>query len=160
MWMLREKTGMTFDLPTEAQWEYACRAGTTTALNSGKDLTSKGRCPNMDEVGRYAHNQTADVGGYKQHTTVGSYLPNAWGLYDMHGNVWEWCLDWGSATLGTAAETDPLGPAEGTRPRRVVRGGSWSYGANGCRSAFRSDSHTEGVHRTLGFRIAVLPTAP
>jgi formylglycine-generating enzyme len=149
--VLREKTGMMCDLPTEAQWEYACRAGTTTALNTGKDLTSKGNCINMVEAGRYVHNQSAEVGGYKQHTTVGSYLPNAWDLYDMHGNVWEWCRDWGSPTLGRETAIDPVGAVEGTR--RVVRGGSWSYGANGCRSAFRSDSDVNGVHRTLGFRI-------
>ena len=98
MCKLQEKTGLVFDLPTEAQWEYACRAGTTTALNSGKNLRSTGNDANMGLVGRYSTNGGS---GYSQNcppskgtAKVGSYLPNAWGLYDMHGNVKEWCLDW------------------------------------------------------------------
>lgn len=153
--VLRTKTGLTCDLPTEAQWEYACRAGTTTALNSGQDLTSRGDCPHMAQVARYGHNQTLEVGGYKQHTTVGSYLPNAWGLYDMHGNVGEWCLDWGTDNIGTSPTTNPLGPAEGAR--RAVRGSTWRYGANGGRSASRSTSRTDGLHTTLGLRVAISP---
>ncbi|MCL1921077.1 MAG: InlB B-repeat-containing protein [Kiritimatiellaeota bacterium] len=103
MGKLRAKTGLTFDLPTEAQWEYACRAGTTTALNSGKNLTDEDLCPNLDELGRYYFNWSDGKGsflfyGFEMplygHTKVGMYKPNAWGLYDMHGNVSEWCLDW------------------------------------------------------------------
>lgn len=120
---LRAKTGQTFDLPTEAQWEYACRAGTTTALNTGKNLTSADKDSAMDEAGRYNYNQNDGKGGYSSnHTKVGSYLPNAWGLYDMHGNVWEWCLDWYKSYLGSSAVTDPKGPESGCN--RVVRGGS------------------------------------
>lgn len=133
--MIRAKTGLGFDLPTEAQWEYACRAGTTTALNSGKNLTSTSSGANMNEVGRYAHNQSDGKGGYSSaHTTVGSYNPNEWGLYDMHGNVYEWCLDWyNHASLPDA--TDPVGASSGSR--RVDRGGCWQWDASDCRSARR-----------------------
>ena len=122
-------TGYRFDLPTEAQWEYACRAGTTTALNNGTNLTSeKGECSNLNEVGWYKNNHGS--GGHK---AVGQKRPNNWGLYDMHGNVMEWCRDW--RTFYTGDATDPTGPASGSR--RVNRGGSWDDYASGCRSACR-----------------------
>ena len=159
---LQSKTGLTFDLPTEAQWEYACRLradGTcwTTALNSGKNLTSTSSCPNMAEVGRYYYNQNDGKGGYSQHTKVGSYRPSEMGLYDMHGNVWEWCLDWWGANLNsTAAETDPVGPAAGSR--RLLRGGYWSNSAGGCCSAGRSSYYPSyGNNDGRGFRVACLP---
>ena len=133
--ILRAKIGLVFDLPTEAQWEFACRAGTTTALNSGKNLSGTGSCTNLAEVGRYYYNQNDGKGGYGQHTTVGSYLPNAWGLYDMHGNVYEWCLDWYQGDLGSGAVTEPRGLSWGAY--RVLRGGSWNYYADRCRSAYR-----------------------
>lgn len=134
---LRAKTALDFDLPTEAQWEYACRAGTTTALNSGKDLTRIVSCPNMSEVGRYWDNQHDGRGGYLfGHTEVGSYRPNAWGLYDMHGNVLEWCTDWYVKSLGTEPVTDPVGPTSGTE--RAVCGGGGPYFVQDCRSANRS----------------------
>ena len=142
MGRLREKTDLLFDLPTEAQWEYACRAGTSTSLNSGKNITDLYSCPNMAEVGRYNSNRSDGKGGYDLHTTVGSYRPNAWGLYDMHGNVAEWCRDWIQADLGSAAVTDPKGrPYGSSMGDRVVRGGCWasnegSY-AKSCRSADR-----------------------
>ena len=156
MGVLQQKTGLVFDLPTEAQWEYACRAGTTTALNSGKNLTNAGQDDAMDEVGRYGYNDSDGKGGYSQHTTVGSYLPNAWGLYDMHGNIEEWCLDWGGASIiSTADETDPVGPSSGTE--RVNRGGVWSVIAGGCRSASRSETASSSDYNYWGFRVACYP---
>ena len=158
--VLRAKTGLSFDLPTEAQWEYACRSGTTTALNSGKDLTDCYQCANMTEVGRYYYNNSSsssanadNKGGYAfRHTTVGSYLPNAWGLYDMHGNVTEWCLD-RSGNYAAEAATDPAGPSSGSN--RVQRGGSWYSSALFCRSASRdSDYPSYGYNGYVGFRLA------
>ena len=155
---LRAKTGQTFDLPTEAQWEYACRAGTTTALNTGKNLTSMGKDSAMDEAGRYQYNQKDCKGGYfSYYTRVGSYLPNAWGLYDMHGNVYEWCLDWYQEDLGSSAVTDPVGASSGSD--RVVRGGGWDEEALRCRSAYRHNLGPYGIYRSNygGFRVVLLP---
>jgi len=163
---LRAKAGLPFfDLPTEAQWEYACRAGTTTDLNSGKDLTATDSCPNLAEVGRYNGNKGDGKGGYGEHTKVGCYLPNAWGLYDMHGNVWEWCLDWDS-TYPVVAVTDPVGVASGAR--RMERGGYWNRGAAFCCSFYRGgvgpsyrgsySTSTLGVYYDGdGFRVVCCP---
>jgi formylglycine-generating enzyme required for sulfatase activity len=156
MGRLRQRTGLSFDLPTEAQWEYACRAGTTTALNSGRDLTSTEQDSEMDKVGRYWFNggsnyQADPVNG--AHTGVGLYAPNAWGLYDLHGNVWEWCLDWYQTDLGTARVGDPVGPTSGSR--RVLRGGAWSYGARYCRSADRYWYTPANRSSDIGFRLAL-----
>lgn len=147
---LRTKTGHSFDLPTEAQWEYACRAGTTTALNSGKNLSNVTACSEMNEVGRYSGNK-----GTGEHAVVGSYLPNSWGLYDMHGNVWEWCLDWLALNLGTDPVTDPKGPTSGYNNLRVVKGGDWAKEAKESRSARRSGQGYSGVGNTQGFRVAL-----
>lgn len=164
--VLRAKTSLLFDLPTEAQWEYACRAGTSTALNSGKNLTGMQSCSNMAEVGRYYYNTSDGKGGYTSyHTKVGSYLPNAWGLYDMHGNVLEWCLDWYGG-LSSNDATDPKGANSGSY--RLYRGGSWyyyySYGIYGygyaqyCRSAYRySYSSPSNYNYYIGFRLVCLP---
>ncbi|MBR6021563.1 MAG: formylglycine-generating enzyme family protein, partial [Kiritimatiellae bacterium] len=148
--VLRDKTGLAFDLPTEAQWEYACRAGTATALNSGKNLTDEDRCPEMDEVGRYWYNGGTNGGTIGRHATAGSYAPNAWGLYDMHGNVAEWCLDW-FAWQGEEAATDPVGEADGDY--RSYRGGSWNGYAQHCRSASRNCGSPSHSHDSLGLRL-------
>ena len=155
MGKIRARTGLTFDLPSEAQWEYACRAGTTTALNSGKNLTSTSSDANMAEVGRYYYNSSSGTydgkGQYSQHAVVGSYKPNNWGLYDMHGNVWEWCLDWYQSSLGTSAVTDPKGAASGSD--RVLRGGSWGNRAQHCRSAYCGGSSPSNGNSSNGFRL-------
>ena len=158
--LLQAKTGLDFDLPTEAQWEYACRAGTTTALNSGKNLTATEDCPNVAELGRYYHNSQGVISQDSDTTngtnTVGSYLPNLWGLYDMHGNVVEWCLDWYYDQLGSSAQTDPAGVVVGSG--RVLRGGAWNRTAAGCRSARRdrnAPSSSGIIHQ--GFRLVAPP---
>jgi formylglycine-generating enzyme required for sulfatase activity len=158
MGKLRAKTGLTtFDLPTESQWEYACRAGTTTALNSGKNLTATGNCSNMAEVGRYRFN--GGSGSTKHGDTsadtakVGTYQPNQWGLYDMHGNVWEWCLDWYGSYPGTV--TDPPGVSSGSG--RVGRGGGWDDNAFYCRSAIRNYGYPDYRYNNFGFRAALAP---
>ena len=154
---LRAKTGLTFDLPTEAQWESACRAGTPTALNSGKNLTGTGSCLNMAEVGRYWYNGGSGYssGGNTSggSAKVGSYLPNAWGLYDMHGNVWEWCLDWYGGYPGSV--TNPVGVTSGSY--RVGRGGGWYYYAGCCRSASRLINYPSNRVSILGLRVGSAP---
>lgn len=150
--VLREKTGVDFDLPTESQWEHACRAGTATALNSGKDLTGTEACDNLAELGRYAHNGGTDEETEGRHSEVGSYTPNVWGLYDMHGNVWEWCLDRYGETGADASASNPVGPVEGTA--RVVRGGAWDSDAQDCRSARRGSRAPEETADNIGFRVA------
>ena len=141
---LSAKTGIAFDLPTDAQWEYACRAGTTTSYNSGQNLTNaKGRDAAMDEVGWYEHNA-----GGKTHP-VGLKLPNVWGLYDFHGNLWEWCLDW-FHMMTTRPMADPVGPEN--EPGRLLRGGWWKDAPDNCRSAERTGGEPD-AHKQDGFRV-------
>ena len=158
MGVLRAKTGLAFDLPTSAQWEYACRAGTETALNSGENLNDpEGKDANMDEVGRYRYNQDDGKGDYDSfYTTVGSYRPNAWGLYDMHGNVFEWCLDWWDieSSYSTSPLSDPVGNATGET--RMVRGGGAYNPAYDCRSAAWGIYGPSKCGFTIGFRVLCL----
>ena len=162
MGRLRAKTGLDFDLPTEAQWEYACRAGTLTALNSGMNLTTEEDCANLGEVGRYWFNggqdQEAGVDTDGGTARAGSYQPNTWGLYDMHGNVLEWCLDWwDGGDYSPQPATDPKGgngnPLPDNSPCRIIRGGSWAYFANCCRSAYRGYGPPTARVDTVGFRV-------
>jgi len=156
MGKLRALTGKVFDLPTEAQREYAGRAGTTTALNSGKNLTSAASCQNMSEVGRYVYNggsgSTQDGDATVGTAKVGSYLPNAWGLYDIHGNVMEWCLDW-YGVFSPNAVSDPVGALSSTY--RVNHGGGFANDANYCRVSFHIYNGPEGVSNAGGFRVAL-----
>ena len=134
--------GKTYRLPTEAEWEYACRAGTTTKYYSGNRDSDLGR------VGWYRGNA-----GSKTHP-VGQKSPNSWGLYDMHGNVYEWCSDW-YGDYPSGSMTDPQGPSSGKY--RVLRGGSWSSGAYYCRSAIRYYSPPSSTYNIYGFRIVFSP---
>jgi formylglycine-generating enzyme required for sulfatase activity len=134
--------GWSFRLPTEAEWEYACRAGTTTAYYWGDDATGT-------QIGSYAW-YTVNSGGMTQ--PVGNLLPNAWGLYDMSGNVWEWCQDRFSV-YSSNSETDPVGPATGSY--RLNRGGYWGWYSNYCRSAFRSNNAQTSRVNSIGFRVVL-----
>ena len=157
---LQVRTGLPFDLPTEAEWEYACRAGTPTSLNSGKNITSLvGSCHNLDAVGWYRANSNRRYGGCHP---VGQKQPNAWGLYDMHGSVPELCIDWyGDYYVEKRNNVDPEGPFSGSY--RVLRGGSAFSSAQDCRSARRdltspgfSGKHSHRFSLTgAGFRIAL-----
>jgi formylglycine-generating enzyme required for sulfatase activity len=130
-----------FRLPTEAEWEYACRAGSTTRFCFGDSDNG------LDEYAWYTANS-----GSKTHP-VGEKKANEWGLYDMHGNVWEWCGDWYDKYSAGAAK-NPTGPSSGSF--RVFRGGGWHYSAGYCRSAYRYANVPGGTYSSLGFR-AVVP---
>ena|GEM_PF-2710762 len=138
-----------FSLPTEAQWEYACRAGTTTPFSFGSILN--GDKANCD--GNYPYGTETAGPNLENTTEVCSYPANAWGLYDMHGNVWEWCSDW-FGIYPSDSETDPEGLLTG--PGRVIRGGSWSYYARNCRSAYRSYSEPSRRDISVGVRLSLV----
>jgi formylglycine-generating enzyme len=135
-----------YRLPTEAEWEYACRAGTTTPFNTGNNITTS----QANYNGNYPYNKNAK-GEYREKTTpVGSFAPNAWGLYDMHGNVAEWCWDWYMA-YPTGKQTDPVDALIGSN--RVVRGGNWFIIGQALRSAFRGVGNPSDQNEDLGFRL-------
>jgi sulfatase modifying factor 1 len=133
-------------LPTEAEWEYACRAGTITPFNTGNNLTSSQA--NYD--GNYPYDKNESGTSYLMTLPVGRFAPNAWGLYDMHGNVWEWCSDWYDE-YSTVEQTNPEGPASGDV--RACRGGSWYRDADECRSAKRYFYSPQTRSTDLGFRL-------
>jgi len=145
--------GWRFNLPTEAQWEYACRAGTTTATAFGDRLAREHANFAGEPLGGRA-------GGYGKSVAVGSYRPNAWGLHDMHGSVFEWCRDWYHARLPGGVDPDRssvpgVRNADGTYSR-VRRGGAWNDSARFCRSAsrLRYEPHRGSDH--IGFRLAAV----
>ncbi|MGN1173427.1 MAG: formylglycine-generating enzyme family protein, partial [Muribaculaceae bacterium] len=139
---LNQLTGKKFSLPTEAQWEYAARGG-----KSGG--TKYSGCNDIDNVAWYYR----DIAGEKTHP-VGTKSPNDLGIFDMSGNVWEWCQDWYDSNYYKNSPTsNPTGPESGSR--RVYRGGSWDYGARCCRVSFRGDSSHVYGRGILGFRLCI-----
>jgi len=136
-----EKTGLAVRLPTEAEWEHACWAGTKTTYYTGDAEADLDRAAWWDKnSGNTTH-------------PVGQKVPNAWGVYDMHGNVWEWCGDW-YETYKAKEAVDPQGPAQGQY--RVLRGGSWGFSPRYCRSAYRRRSNPGYRSDYIGFRVVVV----
>jgi len=164
--------GWRMTLPTEAQWEYACRAGTAGMTYAG-DFSIKGKsnAPCLDGIAWYGGNSNVGYSGTGWDTAswpekqypggtagprrVGTKSANEWGLYDMLGNVWEWCADW-AAGYPREAVTDPQGPASGAY--RVMRGGSWFHYAARCRAACRFNNDPGYRRHNLGFRPALVPS--
>jgi formylglycine-generating enzyme len=142
----RLPSGWTYELPTEAQWEYACRAGTTTATAFGDRLSShEANC-----AGSAPYNGAAKGPDLEKTTPVGSYSRNRWGLFDMHGNVFEWCFDRYDKQL--SGGVDPRGPSTGSK--RVIRGGAFDLAAAGSRAAMREGLEPTRRDGAGGFRLA------
>jgi formylglycine-generating enzyme required for sulfatase activity len=164
---LSEKDGVKYRLPTEAEWEYAARAGTRTPIHAGAlTILGKNDAPELDAIAWYGGNSGVSYepaeycSGWpeKRHAStacgthpVGGKQPNAWGLYDMLGNVWEWVADW-QAAYTEGPKEDPKGPESGTE--RVSRGGAWDVMARGARSAIRGWDPPDTSKNALGFRVA------
>jgi formylglycine-generating enzyme required for sulfatase activity len=160
---LSQRTGRHYTLPSEAQWEYACRGGTSTPFAFGETLS--------DELANYDASETYGNGlkgkNRKQTTPVGMFPANAWGLQDMHGNVWEWCLDdWHESYEGAPVNGSAwVDGAEGQSSkreggRRLLRGGAWSSDPGYCRSAFRYLFQPGNADSIIGFRVVCLPQGP
>ena len=168
--LLRTKTGIDFDLPSEAQWEFAARAGNgSTKWGDGSGITNTDTDGNLNSLGRYQKNggkpgssdPASSVNADNATAIVGSYRPNSWGLYDTAGNVWEWCLDWredditsfnGRVNIDSANPSKTLSGATGST--RIGRGGAWNAGAGYCRPAYRdSDNPATQSLRVYGFRV-------
>ncbi|MEI6125616.1 MAG: formylglycine-generating enzyme family protein, partial [Pseudomonadota bacterium] len=138
---LNTKTGKNYRLPTEAEWEYAARAGTTTKYYCGNDESCLGN------IAWYYDNSESTT------HPAGKKIPNSWGLYDMSGNVFEWVQDWWYEGYSSDSVIDPQGPSSGSS--RVLRGGGWYGRGNGCRSSFRSNSGPGDSSDYLGFRLCL-----
>ena len=168
--LLRSKTGIDFDLPSEAQWEFAARAGNGVGYwGDGSGILNAALDANLNLLGRYLNNPTSNSSTSPAATIspseggtaiVGSYAPNAWGIYDMHGNVWEWCLDWYEDNInahGGAVNIDPSAPAKtlsgASGADRVNRGGRWGSAAGDCRPACRNFSTPTYRSINYGFRV-------
>jgi formylglycine-generating enzyme required for sulfatase activity len=154
---LSKKEDKTYRLPKEAEWEYACRAGTTTRYYSSDDPETLATVGNVADVAAKAKfpdwKYTIKANdGYVFTAPVGKFKPNAFGLYDMHGNAWQWCMDWfGAEYYAKSATDDPSGPDSGAV--RVLRGGSWFYGPFNTRSAFRFGIRPDFRGDGVGFRV-------
>lgn len=164
--------GYEFTLPTEAEWEYACRAGTVTATYAGPvQIYSGNNAPQLDAIAWYAGNSSVGYVGAGWDTStwadkqypggsagvrrVGQRQPNAWGLYDMLGNVYQWCFDYAGPALPGRDVTDPTGPTGGLD--RIIRGGSWHSDAAYCRAASRKWNTPDNGLPFIGFRVALTP---
>jgi len=159
-WLSR-KEGNAYRLPTEAQWEYACRAGTTTRYWCGDDQEKLAEVGNVADAAAKAKfpDWTSTISasdGFVFTSPVGSFRPNPFGLYDMHGNAWQWCADWYDAKYyGRSSTDDPVGPTSGTS--RVLRGGSWNDRPSNTRSASRDRYTPDNRYVDAGFRVARTP---
>ncbi len=146
---LSQREGKRYGLPSEAEWEYACRAGTTTPFFLGDTLSTEQA--NYD--GNYPYKEGAQ-GEYREQTTpVGIFPPNAWGLFDMHGNIFEWCKD-EYRPYGDVNTTDTMETDNRIEDARILRGGSWSYNASICRAAYRAWFAPPARFNYFGFRVA------
>jgi formylglycine-generating enzyme required for sulfatase activity len=152
-----KRAGRTYRLPTEAEWEYACRAGTKTTFYFGDALSSR----DANFNGNYPYGGAAKGPYLRKTAKVGSFKPNAFGLYDMHGNVWQWCADWYDPRFyRKSIKEDPQGPFAGVVKTgyndfyRVIRGGSWLDESRACRAAYRFRAMPHDAYRIVGFRVA------
>lgn len=149
---ISQYTGRRYQLPSEAQWEYACRAGTRTPFSTGETITSE----LANYVGAYTY-RAEKKASYPQSTLpVGQYSPNAFGLYDMHGNVWEWCSDTWRANYRGAPRDGTAWTSAKPSQLRVIRGGGWLDAPATIRSASRSGYLETALNRTIGFRIVTV----
>jgi formylglycine-generating enzyme required for sulfatase activity len=155
---LSQRTGRHYTLPSEAQWEYACRAGSTTPFAFGATLSAE--LANYNASFTYGNGPKGEY--RKQTTPVGMFPANAWGLHDMHGNVYEWCLDhWHDSYKGAPSDGSAwLKPSASDEETRLLRGGSWDNFPRNCRSACRLHARPDYANYNVGFRVVCLPQGP